>query len=420
LALALGRQGMKRAVQLALNVRLSDRAWLAPLLGWISVALFNIATLGIRGMWTGHDVAINLWPGVDNVIPERTAQWFLGQEFIPGVYPFDRGPLQPVILLALGGEWATQPTPALILGTVINSSWAVGLWVLLRALRIAGEGRIALVTAFVAMTGPVWMNTVFTWPKMLAATFGLAAAAAVFSRRPVVAGALCGLALLSHGTALFAVIGLVPFMIVIYGWGTFATLATAAALFSPWFVASLVIAAPGQPQMLQWHLGGTDIGTPDLRSPLWSVLDSYRAAGWDTIQNKVNNFRVLLGDPFIFRNQGGNGWFDIGWPGQQSAVGRVQWMTSSRLLLAPGVLLIGLFWARGLGRTPWMLALSWLATYGLLEWGGSASAAAFLHTAPFALLIFWVALCAVRAPRWMLPLQAAFFLGVWLFAPPVA
>ncbi len=409
----------ERSLRFFDRMAFNRRGWLAPVLAWLAVALFNILTLVIRGLWTGHDVAVALWPGVDNVIPERTAQWFLGDTFIPGVYPFDRGPLQPLLLL-LGGEWATQPTQALIIGVIVNSSWVLGLWPLLRVLRVASERRIAFVVAMVAMTGPVWMNTVFTWPKMLAAAFSLAAAAAVLARRPMLAGALCGLALLSHGTALFAVIGLVPFMIHRYQWRSLWTIGIAALVFSPWFLASLVIAAPGQPQMIQWHFGGTDIGTADLRSPIPSVIESYRSAGWHVIGNKFNNLRVLFGDPFIFRNPGGNSWFDVGWPRQQSSLGEARWMMSSRLLYAPGVLLLGLWWSRRIGPTLWLLVGAWCLTYGLLEWGGSASAAAFLHTAPFALLLAWVVICALKVPLWFLPLQAFFFVFVWLLAPAVS
>ena len=308
------------------------------------------------------------WVSADNVIPEKTARWFLGEPFISGVYTFDRGPLQPLLLL-WGGEWSTNPTPALITGVIVNSAWAIGLWSLLRVLRIS-EQRIAFVIVLVALTGPVWFNTLYVWPKMLAAALCLGCAAAVLSRRPLWAGVLAGLALLAHGTALFAIVGLLPWMVMKFRWKTIAVLGIASLFYAPWYVASLFVASTGQPQMIQWHFGGTDFGTPDLRSPLPSVIDSYRQAGLAAIGNKINNFRVLLGDPLIFRQEGGHRWQDVGWPGQSGWLGQARWLMSSHLALAPGVLLGGLFWARGISRTLWMLAGAWFLVYGILEWGG--------------------------------------------------
>ncbi len=411
-------RGLRRSARTAgRRLGLGRVRWRAPVLGWLGVAVFNLVTLAYKGTWTGHAVAMQWWVSVDNVIPEKTARWFLGEPFIPGVYTFDRGPLQPLLLL-WGGEWSTNPTPALITGVIVNSAWAIGLWSLLRVLRIS-EQRIAFVIVLVALTGPVWFNTLYVWPKMLAAALCLGCAAAVLSRRPLWAGVLAGLALLAHGTALFAIVGLLPWMVMKFRWKTIAVLGIASLFYAPWYVASLFVASTGQPQMIQWHFGGTDIGTPDLRSPLLSVIDAYRQAGLAAIGNKINNFRVLLGDPRIFRQEGGNGWFDVGWPGQSGWLGQARWLMSSHLALAPGVLLGGLFWARGISRTLWMLAGAWFLVYGILEWGGSASAASYLHTAPFALLIVWVTICVLRVPAWFLAVQIAFFALVWLMAPPV-
>jgi small-conductance mechanosensitive channel len=66
-----------------------------------------------------------------------------------------------------------------------------------------------------------------------------------------------------------------------------------------------------------------------------------------------------------------------------------------------------------------MVALSAL-TYALLEWGGTWRASAWLHTAPYALLLLWCALGALAAAElspWLLAAitigQAAMFLWLW-------
>jgi hypothetical protein len=58
-------------------------------------------------------------------------------------------------------------------------------------------------TLVVALTPFVVHEVYFTWPKLLAASFGVAALAAVLSRRPVVGGALLGLSYLAHPAGLF-------------------------------------------------------------------------------------------------------------------------------------------------------------------------------------------------------------------------
>jgi hypothetical protein len=125
----------------------------------------------------------------------------------------------------------------------------------------------------------------------------------------------------------------------------------------------------------------------------------------------------VFGDPTIWDLpwQGGTPkWVDDG------ILGKLRAAQNSRLFLAPGVLLVGLLlgW-RKVPRTVWLMLAAWLAAFVLLEWGGNYSSAAWLQSAPLALLVLWVAACALAAPRWMLPVQAAVFVGMWFLAPVV-
>lgn len=403
--------------RITIALRLRRHRWLAPVLAWLATAGFNIVTLAMKGTWDGHAVAMQWWTAVDNVIPEQTARWMLGeQSFIPGVYPFDRGPLQPILLM-WGGEWSTRPLPALLTGVVINSTWVLGLWVLLRALRVT-ERRIAYVVFLVALTGPVWMNTIYVWPKMLAAALCLGCAAMILRRQPVWAGVLAGLALLAHGTALVALIALLPWAVSRLRWRALWVYGLAVLFYLPWFAASLVVQVTGQPQMIQWHYGGTDVDKPDVRNPVVSVLDSYRHVGWSWFEYKLNNFRIVLGDPTTWVGDA-PGWPTSGWPNTTGAGGYLRWLMTGRVLLAPGILLVGLIGIRHVPRTLIWMAVSFATVYGLMEWGGSANNSAYLHTAPFALLIAWTAICALGARWWMAFLQAGVFIGLWLLAPPV-
>jgi hypothetical protein len=58
-------------------------------------------------------------------------------------------------------------------------------------------------TALIALTPFVVHEVYFTWPKLLAASLGVAALAALVGRRPGVAGALLGLSYLAHPVGLF-------------------------------------------------------------------------------------------------------------------------------------------------------------------------------------------------------------------------
>jgi hypothetical protein len=80
--------------------------------------------------------------------------------------------------------------------TVLLSTF--GLLRMFLSVRVSWAG-----TVLVATTPFVVHETYFTWPKLLAASFGVAALAALVMRRPVLAGLLLGLSYLSHPVGLF-------------------------------------------------------------------------------------------------------------------------------------------------------------------------------------------------------------------------
>jgi hypothetical protein len=83
------------------------------------------------------------------------------------------------------------------------------------SLRVAWAG-----TVLVALTPFVVHETYFTWPKLLAASFGIAALAAVMSRRPGLVGVLLGLSYLSHPVGLFIAVSVVSTGIALALWGS--------------------------------------------------------------------------------------------------------------------------------------------------------------------------------------------------------
>jgi hypothetical protein len=294
-------------------------------------------------------------------------------------------------------------------GVVINSLWVVGLWWFLRTVGIA-EARIRWTVLLTALTGSIWLNAVYPWPKLLAGGLTLGCAAAVLRRRPVVAGALGALALLAHGAALIAIVGLIPWAVSKLGRRALVALLVMGAMYSPWFAFSKIVDPPGD-RLIKWQFAGTDIDAPDPRSPFSAITQEYADAGLDVVSYKVHNLRVVFGDPTIDNVDGTNKW-------SEDTIGSIRAAQVTRIVWAPGVLLLGLFFGwRRVPRTVWAMLAAWLAAFVLLEWGGNRASSAWLHTAPMALVVGWVAACALAAPRWMLPVQAAVFIGLWLLAP---
>jgi hypothetical protein len=390
-------------------------SWRAPLVWWLVVAAFDATTALLRGVTTAHLAAVQWWASLDAEVPERTARWLLDGAhglLVAGWHASDRGPLQAILVL-WGGRWSTDPVPAYFTGILVNALWVVGLWWFLRAVQV-DDGRIRWCVVLVALTGSVWLNTVYPWPKVLAGACALGCAAAILYRRPVLAGVLGALALLAHGAALFALVGLIPWAVTRLGRRGFLALLVCGAVYAPWFVFSRTVDPPGD-RLIKWHFAGTDIDSPDPRDALTAIREEYARAGLDAVGYKVTNLRLALGDPTLSYTQPALPKWNAG-----GILGEIRAAQITRILWAPGILLLGLFFGwRKVPRTVWAMLAAWLAAYVLLEWGGNWSSIAWLHTAPMCLVVGWVAVCALASPRWMLPVQLVYFVGMWFLAPAV-
>jgi hypothetical protein len=390
------------------------------------VIVLNVGSASYKGIQGTPQAALEWWATPDVEIPEMTAWWWVrGTDFLPGSgwSPFDRGPLQPGLLVLSGVLWA-GPHAIYVFSVVLNSVWVVGLWALLRACRIPSR-RAALVIVAVALAGPVWVNTVYPWPKMLAAGLGLLCAAYLIQRRPVAAGLSAAGALISHGSSLFVIVGLIPFAV--YWLRRRALIAglIAVAPAAIWSLLPAFIAAPGAPRLIQWHFAGTDIQgitTKDMEAttpPLTAIVRAYGEAGWDVITNKLSNARVFLGDWTAFDRQlyvAADGW---------KADGGLGSMRIAQLLhfgWAPGLMWFGVLGAARVPRVLWGMVGAWSVVFVLLEFGGLEAASTWLHAGPYALLLLLIACLALgfgQWLKWVVACQALIFIGMWLTAPPV-
>jgi len=149
------------------------------------------------------------------------------------------------------------------------------------------------------------INTYYVWPKLLSAGYVLFVFALLFCRKPdsdaerkafgVLIGALAALAMLSHGSSLFALIGFGIVALTFRAWPPLKTMihgaATLLAIYMPWAVYQNFIEPPGN-RLLKWHFAGVE--AIDDRSFFQALRDSYGALSWSEYwRGKQENLQAL-------------------------------------------------------------------------------------------------------------------------------
>lgn len=248
----------------------------------------------------------------DNEIPVFFADWFFahGHDGTPPLFAdwlsSDRPPLQTGYVLAQRPfGWDGDYLRYQVLGVVVQQLWLVGIWALLCAVRVRPLVRgLAVVAALVSDLAI--LHGFFVWPKLLAAAFLFAALAIVLDRDwgrlredprvAVLFAALCGLALLAHGSSVFFLVPLLGFGALrgLPGWRWVGVAALVGlVLLAPWVAYQRYADPPGD-RLLKWQLGGS-LAIDD-RGTLGTIADGYRAAGFGgTVQNKWENLREIAG-----------------------------------------------------------------------------------------------------------------------------
>ena len=250
-------------------------------------------------------------PG-DNFLPLYFADYFYahGHGGTPPDYASflssDRPPLQIGYVLAQRPfGWDGAQLHYEVLGVVVQQLWILGLWAMLAAAGLTARTR-GLVALAAIVSDIAIVNGFFVWPKLIAAAFALAALAMVLSpdwrrwRRAPLAGALfaalCGLALLAHGSSVFFIVPLLGFA-ALRGMPGLAWIGTALAvgivLMAPWSAYQRYADPPGD-RLLKWQLAG--VLAIDDRGVVETIADSYREAGVaGTLRNKRGNVTQLVG-----------------------------------------------------------------------------------------------------------------------------
>jgi hypothetical protein len=225
-----------------------------------------------------------------------------------GWYFTDRPPLQAGFVLAFSWLWrGLDPELAYrALGTLLQAFSVGAAWLLCRCLGF-GRGETRLATLAYATSGFAYYESVYAWPKLLAAAYLLVACAALGGpllerRRARLAEALLfaaalGLALLSHGAVAFAVIPLLALVAGsrLLGARSLAAAAVVLGLYAPW-AAYTHFVDPNPGRLIRMHLTDADVdGLDPLPEVLWRSYAGLTPEAW--LSARADNVAALVGDP---------------------------------------------------------------------------------------------------------------------------
>jgi hypothetical protein len=362
----------------------------------------------------------------------------------------DRPPLQAAILLVQYPVRLLVNDPrswSFVLGCILQCLWVPALWEFWQSAGLARR-KAGVALLLVVLTGFALVNSVYTWPKMLAGALTVnAISLALFHRetrspRLLARSALWGLAaalgFLSHGGVAFTLLALGAFLLLPRYFPGFLSLTVAACAFLitviPWSLYQSLYDPPGT-KLLQEHLAG--VTDPELMSrPVWANLqDAYRSlAPGEVIANKWANVEVLFR---VSEHPGSDHfpWPPLGqpkpWPVDGQSLRRCEFLC---FFWAPALVNFGwlaaaaLGWRRPsvlnptLGFTAPAIALVSVALWVLLMFGpgttvthqGSYAAVLLL----FAALAAWLAALPGWLPYALLVAQGILFSITWLFTSP--
>jgi hypothetical protein len=384
----------------------------------------------------------------DNALPAQFAERIgLGEsthQFVDDWNGSDRPPLQSGFILLFSGPAVLlrhAETGAAAASVVAQILWIPGTHAFLRALGV--PFRLALVAlTFAALTSTIVVNSVFTWPKLLAAALVLAALALLMSRgeanlraRSLFVGAVVAstLGLLAHGGTAFALPTLVVFALWQFRRERFRALvgdalwgaAAFVALYTPWLLFQRFVDPPGD-RLLKWHLAGAIPVTDD--SFFTVVRRAYSSLSFgEILANKWANLKEVFDFDLL------RGLYPAGAASRSTRNGAEFLHTSNALSLAVPLLIamalyVFILRARGrrAGATDRRLVIACLATVpSLVAWAlimfgpattlvhqGSHVWLLILLTVPVA----WLALHSEWAAWILVALQGS--LALCFLAPP--
>jgi hypothetical protein len=218
----------------------------------------------------------------------------------------DRPPLQTGVVLSEYAFFKRQKSYT-VTSVFLQSLWIFALWLFLDSCGVA-KGLIPLVLAVCLFSGFVFLNSLFVWPKLFAASYVIGLLALCFTngisglKNSFLGGALAAFSLLAHGGSLFALVGVALTLMVLRDFPRFrfvvAFALSAIVLYSPWVCYQKFFDPPGD-YLLKMHLAGLSQPTD---TPFLTVLTSaYAKLPASTIwHTRLSNLRLVCGRNFEF------------------------------------------------------------------------------------------------------------------------
>lgn len=300
----------------------------------------------------------------DNILPKLFAE-----ALYRGKYPSplfsnwlssDRPPLQTGLILLHRPLlfWTHFDRSYQSLSTLLQCAWIPALWALMRASHFSSRQFSVVLTCCIG-SGFFLFNSLFVWPKLLAGSFLLVALALLLRiheahRQPTIAetatmAGTAGLALLSHGSAIFTLLVMPLLLAQRWAWAKPRSIVVGCLVFllllAPWVAYQKLYDPPGD-RLPKWHLAGVGIEAPDPR-PLGQALQDayshlsvqqwldYRWQNLSTLVDRVNQKSYITALP---RNT---------YPGLRALATAEQQRAKEFFHLLPGLGILNLGWLIG-------------------------------------------------------------------------
>lgn len=272
----------------------------------------------------------------DLVMPAKRWLDLPGDNMIPKVFAdqiWDRAIRKPMF-----GDWLSSDRPPLQTGAYllfkalapstagiyqVISTWlqCTVLIPLIPIMASLGLRRSSLFLAILAMSicGSILVNGLFVWPKLWAAAFTFVYYAALFPAegldldrraRGILAGSALALAMLSHGGAFFALLGISAWFVFSRRGEAMRMLASSAfplafVLYLPWILYQKLLDPPGD-RLLKWHFAGVvELDNRTLADALRSAysnltLNRWLGERWEHINTIASGFSAFPREFLIY------------------------------------------------------------------------------------------------------------------------
>ncbi len=345
---------------------------------------------------------------LQNMFAEKLANGRTVRPFLfANAHASDRPPLQTAAVLEQRPFWRllSQDLSYQILSVPLQCLWVAGLGVLLTQMQIE-KRTVVCAVAFTLFTLFAWQNSIYVWPKLMAAAFcllGMSAIPQVRGERKawklsetLLATAAFTLSLLSHSGTAFTILSILIFLTfrrALPPWRYCAiAIGLALLMILPWRAYQLFIDPPGD-TLFKLHLAGVSNSQGSLLTALSTSYGKLTPAAFASA--KFANVKLLF--------------FKFGMQPVNSFAAFLQNMTELSFFSffpCAGLLNLGLLARFGLSRnTPSVQAadrLLLIAMLSLLVWcllmfeGGST----FVHQGSYATVLLYFAAMVIYLTAW--------------------